>query len=180
MIAYVSTDNGKNWKGVQLQANENGMAGSLAFKQQRGNKFVGFTDENNGWIVTSSRAAMGRAKTSVYKTDDGGNTWSLMGDPNKEYSHVVTGAGFSDPNVGVISFRYTSERAPVIYLTTDGAKTWQRKVLAFPEKYANTYGTPLSPEFTGLQGTLPVKIGNTDEIITYVTTDGGKTWTLEK
>ena len=73
---------------------------------------VSFPDENHGWVVVGSR----RYVTSVFSTDDGGQTWR----EREGFDFLVTGIHFTDSSKGCL---WGSEGE--LLLTNDGGSHWQ-------------------------------------------------------
>ncbi|SMD32602.1 Por secretion system C-terminal sorting domain-containing protein [Reichenbachiella faecimaris] len=69
---------------------------------------VFFLDKTNGWAVNSIK--------EVYKTTDGGATWSL----NFKANSYLRSIEFSTEQIGYLGSLFTS-----IYRTIDGGETWQ-------------------------------------------------------
>lgn len=97
--------------------------------------FCGFTDENNGYIfvfedVNDFTAVGGNRLAFLFKTQDGGETWSettINNSPIVSGSDCTSLAEFIDENVGIISCRYSRAEDLCVrtFLTVDGGKTWE-------------------------------------------------------
>lgn len=168
----ITTNKGKSWNTVNIQTDD------AQYGYDR--KFIGFTSEKQGYLVLTSSVAMGHQENSIYETNDGGKTWSEIGNTNKVYARVVTGAGFANDKIGFIGFRYESENNPTVYRTEDAGKTWWKINIKLPSQYANDYATPLCPIFKGANGLLPVKLRDRNTTIQFYTNDYGKVWKFDK
>lgn len=171
----ISENMGESWNTYTVT---NEMRGST--------KYIGFTTNNDGWIVLSNFRGMGSEDHYIYKTSDGGKTWTeVAGNANDVYARVLTGAGFANNDIGFLSFRYETDFQPAIIMTQDGGLSWEELNIKLPESF-NTYDkTPLSPVFEGANGLLPIllsKNGASNILGTiYLSSDNyGKTWVYNK
>lgn len=71
---------------------------------------------------------------------------------------VLTGAGFSTPETGFISYRYYEDSGPDIWWTSDEGDSWQKLPVTLPEQYpAETHRFTLqTPVFDGKEGVYPI------------------------
>ncbi|WP_108722163.1 WD40/YVTN/BNR-like repeat-containing protein [Gorillibacterium timonense] len=170
----ISDDRGKTWNTYSLDK-------AMGYDT----KFIGFTTRNDGWIVAGGSAGVGRALNRVYQTSDGGKSWTELGNPNELYSEHLTGAGFSNKDIGFLGFRYYMDNGPVVYWTENKGQSWEKLSLPLPAKYEAYKKTPLSPVFEGAKGRFPILLSKdgADDIrgtIYLISTDYGRTWTYEK
>jgi len=149
-------------------------------------KNIGFLNKNDGWIVLSSFLGMGAEHHFLYKTRDGGKSWTeVKGNANDVFARVLTAAGFANDKIGFMGFRYENEFQPAMIWTQDGGKSWTKLHVKLPERFA-VYGmTPVSPVFDGAKGLFPIllsKDGASDVIGTvYLTSSNyGKTWKYDQ
>jgi bla regulator protein BlaR1 len=165
----ISDDMGKSWNDYTIEG-----------AQGYDTKFVGFLTKEDGWIVTGGSAGVGRSVNSVYRTSDGGKTWTELGNPNDLYPEHLTGAGFSTKDIGFLGFRVYTDKDPIVYWTQDAGKTWEKYEMAMPEFDAYTK-TPMSPVFWDAKGLWPISIRKDDNTFTvYMTSqDYGRTWTYD-
>lgn len=167
----ISEDKGGTWNTYTVT---NDISGST--------KYIGFISKDDGWIVLGSFYGMGKEDHFIYKTFDGGKTWTeVVGNANDVYSRVLTGAGFANEDIGFLSFRYETEFQPAICWTQDGGITWEKLYINLPEEYNIFSKTPLSPTFDGENGIFPIllsKDGASDVVGTIYlrSKDYGKTW----
>lgn len=167
----ISDDMGKSWNNYNIE----GAKGYDA-------KFIGFTDKQNGWIVSGGSVGVGRSLNYVYQTSDGGKTWTELGNPNDLYAESLAGAGFSNKDIGFLGFRYYEDNGPVIYWTKGKGKSWEKLVVSLPETFDEYQKTPLSPIFNGKEGLYPIllsKEGNTVGTIYLSSKDNGLKWTYD-
>lgn len=171
----VSEDMGKSWNTYTVTGEKRGAA-----------KHVVFTTKSDGWIVMSNFYGMGHEEHYIYKTADGGKTWTEVdGNANEVYARVLTGAGFANDDIGFLSFRYETDFQPAICRTKDGGLTWEKLYISLPSEY-NGYGkTPLSPVFSGKNGIYPILLsrdGVSDVVGTIYlkSNDYGMTWVYDE
>ncbi|MFF2093923.1 WD40/YVTN/BNR-like repeat-containing protein [Paenibacillus sp. NPDC058174] len=168
----ISDDMGKTWNDYTID-------GAKGYDT----KFIGFTSEKEGWIVSGGSAGVGQSMNYIYQTSDGGKTWQEIGNANEQYAGQLTGAGFYNKDIGFLGFRYYEDKGPVIYWTKDRGQTWERLAVALPEQYAEYEKTPFSPVFDGKEGRLPIGIskdGNEAQMIYLTSKDGGLSWVYEQ
>lgn len=120
----ISNDKGQTW-------NDYPIPGAMGYET----KFIGFTNKNDGWLVSGASQGVGSALNYVYQTSDGGKTWKEIGNPNDIYSEHLTGVGFSSSDIGFLGYRYYMDEGPVIYWTKDQGQTWERLAVSLPEKF---------------------------------------------
>lgn len=166
----ISDDMGKTWNDHIVQG-------------AKGNEFfIGFMSKNEGWMISGHPRGVGSALNYVFQTSDGGKTWEEVGNPNDIYSEHLTGAGFSNKDIGFLGFRYYGDAGPEIYWTKDRGKSWGKLPISLPQRFNDYYKTPLSPIFNGKEGLFPILLttksgdGKDAGTIYLASTDGGLTW----
>ena len=161
-------DGGKNWQNKELSLFEPGDVNSLA-----GAVYLQFIDANVGWQVIKRATSSNFSKGTLFKTTDGGDTWTQLSIPIGEPVHFVTGD---------IGWTAGGTAGNELYRTQDGGRSW----------YPQTVGPPLAldisqrklyqlPVFVNAyEGVLPVIMsdGNNTETEFYVTHDRGQSWGL--
>lgn len=122
--------------------------------------------------------------TGLYKSDDGGKNWQLMGFKNSEHiSEIIIHPKNSNiVYVGVLGHLWDAHQTRGVYKTEDGGKTWQQLLYVDENTgladmamdasnpaviYASMWQFRRSPDF--------FKSGGKGSGL-YKTTDGGKTW----
>lgn len=181
----LSSDGGQTWRETVVVDSE----GMEAFGDWRDGivyygGYIGFFGENGGYLVLQAPPAMGREPVRIFLTDDGGDTWRAIGDPTDSHPGVSTGAGFSTPRIGFVSYRYSEDAGPDIWRTLDGGDTWEKLTVTLPDGYTEDHRfTPLTPSFDGEKGVYPIEVLDTrtgeEELITMRSDDFGLTWSLE-
>src|SRR6185503_2264020 len=118
---FRTTDGGENWVPITDGQVPVGSTGSIA---------VAESDPNVIYLGTGSDGVRSNVSTGrgVYKTTDGGNTWSFMGLYNAGQIGAVRIHPTNPDIVWVAStgdiFKANTERG--IFKTTDGGKTWKK------------------------------------------------------
>jgi bla regulator protein BlaR1 len=171
-VSIWTTDNmGKSWNTSEIDAEGVGVSWIC----------LGFTTENDGWLVICNFHGMGSESHFLYKTESGGKTWTpVNGNINEVYSRMLTCAGFANDQIGFLGFRNEFENAPALYETKDGGVSWEPLTLTLPDKFDEYDRDPLSPVFHGASGILPVLVRAEDgncSTIYFTTNDYGDTWT---
>lgn len=139
-----------------------------------GNGSIMFVDRLNGWMVLNEISSAPAHFGIVLATHDGGVTWGLTpGQPrtggtvrfiNREDGWVLSPDGDD------------------LYVTHDGAKTWQKISLGAPAEAGPTISATYDlPVFGGAtHGYLPVtyagREGSGLKLVAFVTDDAGRTW----
>jgi hypothetical protein len=110
-----STDSGKTWKKITIDKNHEVMySGRL--------KFISFVNSKTGFIVVTTERVMGTEAKAIFKTTDGGNTWTKVDVKSDINHHKLYKASFLTEKIGFMSMEYTQYTE--IYRTEDGGITW--------------------------------------------------------
>lgn len=183
----LSSDAGKTWRESTVVESENWeYLDRMQTGVQYWGGYIGFYGKQGGYLVLTSGVAMNHQCLRIYLTNDGGTTWSEIGNPYSDHISVLTGAGFASDQVGFISYRYYEDTGPDIWWTRDGGQSWARLELEIPEEYqsAGNLFTPQSPVFDGEDGIYPIimlsSATQAETTIFMYTHDGGLTWRFEK
>lgn len=146
-----TTDGGESWQGTKIRN-----ADQI--------ESICFTDRLTGYIV-SVNTLTGTNGSVVYKTTDGGATWS--DDYTIPENFPLWGCYFLDANYGIVVGGYCSG-TNLFYTTSDGGKSWSRfeKNFVSSTKLADVV---LYPDNTG----YAISSGRL-----WNTRDRGKTWAI--
>ena len=119
-----------------------------------------FVNENTGYCIAGGDTGSTAEVAKVYKTTDGGKTWSVTNNGNDIFYDNLYSIDFVDDKTGYVSGGYNNTKT---FKTTDSGATWT---------LINNYS------FSQMKFINPL-IGygrNYNKI--YKTIDGGKTWTI--
>ena len=154
-----------------------------------------FISNKDGWIRAFSGGVMNQGDTSIYRTTNGGKTWTLVSAatgyvPNKQATPYAlpewdepmpidfTSAQDGWAAVGNIE---TQNSTATLYHTSTSGREWYPIRLPVPHAYQNNYVTvEYPPMFQGTAGTVLVQFsaGSNDDIVSYHTSNGSKSWTM--
>lgn len=168
----ISNDMGESWKEYTIE-------GAMGYDT----KFIGFTNQKDGWIVTGGSAGVGKSLNHIYQTSDGGQNWEEIGNANDIYAEQLTGVGFSNKNIGFLGFRYYEDQGPVIYWTRDRGQSWERLSVSLPKKFDQYNKTPRSPIFNGKEGLFPISLSDDSGVVGNIylySNDEGRSWAYDE
>ncbi|WP_462412861.1 WD40/YVTN/BNR-like repeat-containing protein [Neobacillus sp. Marseille-QA0830] len=173
----ISKDKGRSWSEVLV-------SDQLPALRMR---ILGFTSDQDGYLIVTGDKTMGSEANFVFKTNDGGQSWYSIGSVDDVYS-LVTGGGFINDQLGFISFgeyRYDSQPPiPNIYRTADGGANWERVEVPIPEEYLGYFTIADVPTFHGTEGTLLVNQGSEGDYLggkvlaKFTSYNQGETWSF--
>jgi photosystem II stability/assembly factor-like uncharacterized protein len=185
-LYYIGSAGGGVWKSAN-----SGQTWSPVFDKEDvsaiGAVTIDPTDNSTVWVGTGEENPRNDVTygDGVYKTTDGGDTWTNMGlAPTKQISRIIV-----DPRnhnhviVGALGDLFNDSADRGVYVTNDGGKTWAKTLYVGPESgvsdmaidpqnpnvvYAGIWQFQRRP-WTFLSG------GDADGL--YRSTDGGANWT---
>lgn len=176
-----SEDGGSSWK-ASLVPHQDAIAG------------IQLQEGGLGWMLTEGGPAMGHTLKKVYRTTDGGKTWSVVSSddgyiPNPDATPnalpqygLATGLSFADGKRGWAAIDNPIGTDILLYRTTDSGRAWQLAGLKPPADLdAKAYSIPEAPRWfdaAGKSGALTVVFKEADRarLLRYETTDGGAAW----
>jgi photosystem II stability/assembly factor-like uncharacterized protein len=170
---YHTTDGGVTWTSTPVPF---------------GGGFIKFVDPMLGWQLVGLGAGMSHEAVAVFRTSDGGTTWSqvFIDDPSVSGSSDSlplvgdkNGITALDANHGWVTGAQPSDDFIYIYMTQDGGTTWSHQNLTMPAGYSGAMTSADLPVFFGTnEAVLPVLLFATNNSTDfYVSHDGGQTWT---
>jgi len=171
---YRSRDGGKTWTNLGLGDSE-----------QIGEIVVHPTDPDTVWVAAYGPHRRSGGDRGVYKTTDGGKTWTNVLRPSEHTGCWQLHADPRDPDVlYAVAHQRQRFRTTIvaggdesgIYKSADGGETWTRLEGGLPQKKVGRIGMDVSPANPDvLYATVDAK--EKKERGTYRSDDGGASWT---
>ncbi|MFV2044737.1 MAG: glycoside hydrolase domain-containing protein [Anaerolineales bacterium] len=156
-----TTDAGQSWQTTQVDDIDMA-AGYSAI-------YLDFVDAQSGWVVLRLPSSGNFSFGQLYRTNDGGASWSRLDIPLGEP------VNFIDTQVGWVAGGVAGDQ---LYVTRDGGASWgQQEVVS--KAPGGTYLMYHLPTFeNSLEGVLPVVVNDLPDtrVEFYGTSDGGVTW----
>ncbi|MCM1104168.1 MAG: M56 family metallopeptidase [Clostridium sp.] len=149
-----------------------------------GTVYVSFSDTSNGYLLICSDPACGLMEKYLYRTTDGGNSFSFVADLGSVVSGYPTGIAFCNGEVGYIGVSPRSGE-DYLYCTRDGGETWESVSVAVysDARYADGFAPVFYGE-DGTQGALVLKcVGDDIRYVLYQNThaaESPESWILTR
>jgi len=163
-MIFSSRDGGAHWSSRALAIVSSGLGIQAVY--------LTFIDPEHGWLVVDAGSHGGSSVANLYRTADGGATWTTGTAPQS--ATVI----FTDQDNGVSS---GGPAGHGLFSTHDGGRTWQPQRLPVPDSFRGAVpgrATFVNPTDAVLPAdlfdanSLPAGIG------IYVTRDRGQSWNL--
>ncbi len=179
LLVFRTSDAGQTWQQTIVKANGNTAGAQITF-----------INAKDGWMLVGLGAGAGSEAVAIYRTTDGGQTWTKASSTNPPVETTPGGLPLGGDKNG-LSFLNSStgwatgtepSNTPWLYVTHDGGQTWQHQALQLPPNQASAELSITPPTFfNATDGILPVNglsagsavVGASD---IYITHDGGATW----
>lgn len=141
--------------------------------------YLSFSSETEGTLLLCGNRQMTYEDAAFYRTTDGGLTWEPFASTDAGNYHMNTGGMFLNSTTG-----FLCKKTGEVYRTSNGGKSWSALSLPFPEDIAEQFTSPLTPTFTGAEGTLLIGQGeNSDygvgKVAKFTSSDYGASWKYE-
>ena len=169
-----TTDGGQTWQQVTLTADDT-YTGGVHYLQ--------FIDDQHGWLSADAGAATHQNVFTppVYRTTDGGQTWSKVGAPSVATNALPADSAHSMTCQSVTVCWATgrmgsSTSTPFLYKSTDGGMNWAAVQLSSFTNTAWSASIDVPHFFDATHGVLPVFDKRSATSAYYTTTDGGTRW----
>ena len=162
LTVFRTEDNGSTWTSAKLTTSP-GASDPTSFS---------FVDPRHGWLLVDVESSSNFNLGELYRTSDGGSTWSKISAPSGGTIRFATQS---------LGFLAGGPAGDKLYVTRDGGSSWQPQTVQLPQGFADAvpvYGTPV---FTGARvGVLAVTVSGTaaSAVVFYATTDAGASWQL--
>lgn len=133
-VVWLTEDGGQSWQASEPLALE-----ELPFEYFAPSD-LGSTDGQFGWLMAHLGAGMSHDYIAIFTTEDGGQTWQRVSDPETHSDIQVcakSGLAFTDPNDGWLAGNCPGLMPPLfLYHTEDGGASWEQRELPAPEGLA--------------------------------------------
>ncbi len=191
IVVYRTTNRGSTWNNTSITT-------TLEWeKNDIGGLKISFADSLNGYLMITGTPGAGQMAKSLYRTTDGGKTFSFDGDITGmtdaagTMNGIVgypTGMIFSTPETGFVTCSYSAYIYVLMFKTTDGGVTWKLWSLPVPAAYESLspaidyYADAYPPVFFGDHKSGVIMLDYVQDgkhvMQSYRTADGGGTWTM--
>ena len=171
---FRSTDRGTTWEQRPLPS------------RLRGQVEISFVSDQEGYLVVLGlpNSTCADAQVDVLYTADAGATWHGLGAGGIPHGRCMSSLSFIDANHGFLT-AYDDSHSPVIYRTSDGARSWQpSSPLADPPGWTSAGAgyTLQAGDVRAVGGVLLVgaygeRTDSTAAAYVFRSVDGGVTWT---
>jgi photosystem II stability/assembly factor-like uncharacterized protein len=143
-------DGGSTWQTASLSLFRPGDVNSLA-----GAVYLHFLDSQTGWLVVRRATSSNFSLGTLFKTTDGGNTWTQLTIPIGEPVYFVTSE---------VGWTAGGAAGDELYRTQDGGRTWRPQAIGSPLANTNQRRLYQLPIFENeWRGVLPVVIADGEE-----------------
>jgi len=165
-----SLDQGETWKKATI---------TEEFPPIRFRK-VKFLNESFGYVIISGDRTMSQEWTTVFLTNDGGETWRETNHSN--VTRLIGDGGFVDENTGFLSFGTINPTEPDFYVTQDAGDTWNKATILIPEEYQRIFVMAETPFKEGDHLAMFINQGPNGDYEggrvkgKFLSTDNGVTW----
>jgi photosystem II stability/assembly factor-like uncharacterized protein len=184
LLVLRTSDGGQTWQPATIQ----GQVSPVLVGNFLGSQMT-FINAQDGWIEGHFGVVSGSEAVVIYRTTDGGRTWTKVSsavpdvDPNVPgilpFRGDKSGLSFVNASTGWATGTEPANSFSWLYVTHDAGRTWQHQTLPIP---AGMFPAPVETDpptfFTAHEGILSVRLVTEQGALLYlyVTHDGGTTW----
>lgn len=164
-----TSDGGATWQVTPLSLFAPGDPDALAEAI-----YLHFVDAQTGWLVVKRATSSNFSLGALFRTTDGGQTWTGLALPIGEPVYFVTS------DLGWVAGGPAGDQ---LYRTRDGGQSWQAQPVGQARLKLDESLFYRLPTFSDDQnGVLPVTVFSSGKarLEFYLTHDGGNTWTLAR
>lgn len=172
-----SSNQGQDWNEVQVTT-------EILYARV---KLLSFPTPSTGYLIVGHDKTMSSEVQTLFKTEDGGQSWSIVGQGPE--TRLVQFGGFITEQVGFISYPPINEGYSNFYRTEDGGQTFEEIFLPTLEITIDgltltPFVQPEVPYYEGNQLMLLVGQGSEGDVLggrlmaKLTSNDAGKTWTF--
>lgn len=155
--------------------------------------FFTFLDRRHGWLLAHVGSGMSHDFFALYRTSDGGDSWTRIVDPyldNAPQFNGKNGLAFGDSQTGLLTIDSWVMEGIFVYWTYNGGDFWEEQVLPFDEAVEGSWDYPPfcstfsprmeAPEAAWVGVNCRTYVGEEFREFNYIysTEDGGLSWTL--
>lgn len=186
LAAFLYAD-GDNWESqriilVYTRNKGQSWAESVVIEPYPGIRFrkIDFLNENFGYVIISGGRSMSQEGSSVFLTDDGGQSWKETN--SSGVTRLISDGGFIDEKTGFLSFGTINPEEPDLHVTQDGGNTWTKAIVNVPEEYQQIFVAAETPVIEDDHLTVLVNQGPNGDYEgglvkgKFISEDNGKTW----
>lgn len=170
IIVTYSLDKGKTWKNAVVTESYP----SIRFRK------VAFLNDNFGYVIISGDRTMSQELSSVFLTNDGGESWEKT--TNSGTTRLIADGGFINESTGFLSYGTINPQEPDLYVTEDAGESWVKAEFHRPTKYEQIFVSSEIPVQEGNHLMVLVNQGPNGDYKggkvkgKFISKDNGKTW----
>jgi photosystem II stability/assembly factor-like uncharacterized protein len=135
-VVWKTTDGGRTWKSSSPLSTA-GLMETFSVSD------ITFSDANYGWVLVHVGAGMNHDYIALYRSTDGGQSWSRVIDPDIDggiQSCSKTGLAFSNGSAGWLTGNCNGVRAGAfLFQTADGGTHWDPVTLPAPADHPDLF-----------------------------------------
>lgn len=142
-----------------------------------------FLNNQLGYVVVSYKSGSWQETQEVYKTTNGGETWSKTGTGPRQTKMFDASFVYSD--TGFLCYEHSDYYTINLYYTNDGGARFRPVSLPVKDEWKNIFVQPQAPYIKGDKLYLKIEQGENSDYLggeakaLYVSGNLGKTWTFE-